>query len=211
MATATPIADLTAHARIRNAALSGFARQGVTATSVREVARSAGVSPGLVQHHFPSKEALRAAVDDHVVEVARAAFSDLPEPDSLAESLEELGVRVGRFVADQPDALLYVARAAADGDEAALRGFDAFVAIAESQWRGLIERGLVSSDIDLPWAALHVTLINLGSVLFAEAVSRHLPASFDAPDQLARWRRATTSLFEHGLAEPRGQPGQGSA
>jgi len=202
MVSTTASADLRAEARIRNAALKGFALQGITATSVREIARSAGVSPGLVQHHFPSKAALRTAVNEHVGDVARRAFADVPEPDSLTESLKELGLRVARFVREQPDALLYVARAAADGQEAALRSFDVFVEIAERQWRALADRGLLNDGIDLPWAALQVTLINLGAVLFADAVSRHLPASFHDPDQLDRWQHATTALFEHGLALP---------
>jgi AcrR family transcriptional regulator len=42
--------DLSTYARIRNAALEGFATRGVAATSIRDVATAAGVSPGLVQH-----------------------------------------------------------------------------------------------------------------------------------------------------------------
>jgi hypothetical protein len=39
--------DLTGLARIRNAALEGFARDGAAGTSLRDVAKAAGVSPGL--------------------------------------------------------------------------------------------------------------------------------------------------------------------
>ena len=49
--------------RIRTTALRLFAAQGAAATSLREVAREAGVAPGLVVHHFGGKEGLRAAVD----------------------------------------------------------------------------------------------------------------------------------------------------
>jgi AcrR family transcriptional regulator len=192
--------DLTARARIRNAALEGFARRGAAATSTREIARAAGVSPGLVQHHFPTKDSLRAAIDDHVVKVAEAAFSGLSETSTLIESLEELGERVSRFVREEPDALLYVARAALQGEDAGLRSFDAFVAIADAQWRRLADDGLLDAEVDLPWAALHVTIINLGTVLFAEAVSRHLPDSFSTPEQVDRWRAATVALFDRGLS-----------
>ena len=56
--------DLTARARIRNAALRLFAQCGVERTSIRAIAREAGVSSGLVQHHFGTKGALRAACDE---------------------------------------------------------------------------------------------------------------------------------------------------
>jgi TetR/AcrR family transcriptional regulator, regulator of cefoperazone and chloramphenicol sensitivity len=58
--------DLTAQARIRDAAIRLFADRGYPGTSIRDVARSAGVSPGLVQHHYGSKEGLRHACDVHV-------------------------------------------------------------------------------------------------------------------------------------------------
>src|SRR5947209_13632787 len=52
MRTATAVldSDLTGKARIRDAAMALFAKQGVAATSLRAVARAAGVSPGLVVH-----------------------------------------------------------------------------------------------------------------------------------------------------------------
>ncbi|HEX4444785.1 MAG TPA: TetR family transcriptional regulator [Galbitalea sp.] len=57
-----PSDDLTARARIRDAAIEAFAAQGFDAT-VREIAARAGVSAGLITHHFGSKDALREACD----------------------------------------------------------------------------------------------------------------------------------------------------
>lgn len=82
--------DLTTFARIRNAALAGFASDGVAATSIRDVARAAGVSPGLVQHHFPTKAALGQAVNDDVAAIAIDAFRDVPAASSAADASEEL-------------------------------------------------------------------------------------------------------------------------
>jgi AcrR family transcriptional regulator len=59
-------ADLTGRARIRDAAITCFATEGFGA-SVRTIAESAGVSPGLVTHHFGSKDALRTACDAEVL------------------------------------------------------------------------------------------------------------------------------------------------
>ena len=60
--------DLTARARIREAALMHFAEEGYERATVRAIARSAGVSPGLLRHHYGSKEELRTACDDYVFE-----------------------------------------------------------------------------------------------------------------------------------------------
>ncbi|MGJ6122843.1 TetR family transcriptional regulator [Mycolicibacterium sp. Y3] len=59
--------DLTAAARIRDAAIDQFGQHGF-GTSVRAIATAAGVSPGLVIHHFGSKDKLRQACDDYVAE-----------------------------------------------------------------------------------------------------------------------------------------------
>ncbi|ANI41370.1 TetR family transcriptional regulator [Mycolicibacterium vaccae 95051] len=67
--------DLTAAARIRDAALDLFGREGFT-VSVRAIAAAAGVSPGLVIHHFGSKEGLRKACDDYVAETVRASKTE---------------------------------------------------------------------------------------------------------------------------------------
>jgi AcrR family transcriptional regulator len=67
--------DLTAAARIRDAAIELFGRDGF-AVGVRAIAAAAGVSPGLVLHHFGSKEGLRKACDDFVAETVRASKSE---------------------------------------------------------------------------------------------------------------------------------------
>ena len=59
--TRTDPEDLTARARIRDAALLHFGEQGFDRATIREIARTAGVSSGLVRHHFGSKQALREA------------------------------------------------------------------------------------------------------------------------------------------------------
>jgi AcrR family transcriptional regulator len=59
--------DRTARAVIRDEALRLFADRGPDGVSVRQIAAAAGVSPGLVLHHFGSKEGLRQAVDKHVL------------------------------------------------------------------------------------------------------------------------------------------------
>ena len=191
--------DLTAYARIRDAALELFADGGVRATSIRDVAAAAGVSPGLVQHHFTTKSGLRDAINDHVVAVAVEAFDELPTDGDPTLIQQQMGDRVTEFVRDNSVALRYVARAVADRDEGALRIFDAFVAISRAQWERLAEHGLLRPDASLEWASLHVVVLNLATVLMREAIERHLPAPFTEPHELERWNQATNGLFQRGL------------
>jgi TetR/AcrR family transcriptional regulator, regulator of cefoperazone and chloramphenicol sensitivity len=191
--------DLTAYARIRDAALELFADRGVPATSIRDIAAAAGVSAGLVQHHFGTKAELRNTINDHVVAIAAEALGDLPADGDPTKIQQQMGDRVTAFVRDNSIALRYVARGVADHDEGALRIFDAFVAIARVQWERLDEHQLLRPDASLDWAALHVVVLNLATVLMREAIERHLAAPFTDPAELERWNQASNALFQHGL------------
>jgi AcrR family transcriptional regulator len=65
------LADLTATARIRDAAIEQFGQHGF-GVGLRTIAEAAGVSAALVIHHFGSKDGLRKACDDYVAEEIRS-------------------------------------------------------------------------------------------------------------------------------------------
>lgn len=67
--------DLTTTARIRDAAIRQFGEHGF-GTTVRAIAAEAGVSAGLVIHHFGSKDALRKACDDYIAEQIHGAKAE---------------------------------------------------------------------------------------------------------------------------------------
>lgn len=63
-------ADLTAAARIRDAAIEQFGEHGF-GIGLRAIAQAAGVSAALVIHHFGSKDGLRKACEDYIAEEIR--------------------------------------------------------------------------------------------------------------------------------------------
>jgi AcrR family transcriptional regulator len=67
--------DLTAAARIRDAAIEQFGEYGF-GVGLRSIAEAAGVSAALVIHHFGSKDGLRKACDDYVAEEIRSDKSE---------------------------------------------------------------------------------------------------------------------------------------
>ncbi len=67
--------DLTTTARIRDAAIELFGRDGFD-VGVRAIAKAAGVSPALVIHHFGSKDGLRKACDTYLTESIRESKSE---------------------------------------------------------------------------------------------------------------------------------------
>ena len=81
--------DLTTAARIRDAAIEQFGTHGFT-TGVRAIAAAAGVSPGLVIHHFGSKDDLRKACDDYIAEYIRTAKSESIQSSDPATWLAQM-------------------------------------------------------------------------------------------------------------------------
>ncbi|MHB1064338.1 MAG: TetR family transcriptional regulator [Georgenia sp.] len=72
--------DLTARARIRDAAIRRFATDGMDAP-LRTIAADAGVSAGLILHHFSSRAGLRQACDRYVLDQVREHKSAVLGPD----------------------------------------------------------------------------------------------------------------------------------
>ena len=181
--------------RILAAALEGFARNGVKATSIRDVAAASDVSPGLVQHYFSSKGALRAAVDEHVTAVARAALSVRKVDGQLIDQIPHPRTPL---LARHFTAFLYLAPPLREADNAAMAIFDTLTELCRDQLSVLKRNGMLRSDLDLEWAALHTVLINLGTVIMEPGVSRQLGRPFLTTRQVQRWKQATTALFVSG-------------
>jgi AcrR family transcriptional regulator len=183
--------------RIRDAALKSFAAYGTSATSLRTVAGAAGVSLGLVQHHFATKAGLIKAVDDHVLEVLRATLSQ-PVPEPPADSIADVGRRVGRLFAEQPEVLDYVGRALTDGSPLGVTVFDSLVAMGKARWDQRRELGLTRPDLDPAWGVMNPLVLALGTVILRPHLDRHLPEPFRTPTQLDRWQEAVNSLLRDG-------------
>jgi AcrR family transcriptional regulator len=81
--------DLTAVARIRDAAIERFGAQGF-GVGLRSIAEAAGVSAALVIHHFGSKDGLRKACDDYVAEEVRSSKSAAMNSSDPATWLAQL-------------------------------------------------------------------------------------------------------------------------
>jgi AcrR family transcriptional regulator len=181
--------DPTARGRIRDAALAEFAERGVAAATIRGIARRAGVSPALVQHHFSTKENLREACDEHAMRyLGNAAREGLDEgriddPDHLR-----------RLYESTPTVLRYLARALVDGSEAAARTFDEMVRLTEDRLADP-EDGLA----DPHDRAVVYTAMRLGVTVLHEHVSRGLGGDLFSPEVATRAGLATLDVTAPGI------------
>ncbi|WP_019631925.1 TetR/AcrR family transcriptional regulator [Actinomadura atramentaria] len=188
--------DLTARARIRDAALREFAEHGVKGATIRGIARAAGVSPGLVQHHFGTKDGLRAACDEYTVDVIRTV-----KRDALDHGVEDPGV-LGVAVAIGLPIQRYLARSLVDGSPGAAALFDDSVAVTTD----LLDQGsggLNRPDTDdLPGYAAVLTAMSFGLVVLHEHLGRALGADPLTPEGYPRMALAVLDVFGEALVAP---------
>ncbi len=152
------LADLTARARIRDAAIACFAEAGFD-TSFRTIAARAGVSPGLITHHFGSKEALRAECDAEVFRRYHALKSETLD-DPSANLLERLA-RPG----DAALVTVYMLRALAAGGAAAREFFESLVDHVRQVTAESVGAGLVRPSRDEEARARYLTAHSMGALL----------------------------------------------
>ncbi|MBI3228392.1 MAG: TetR/AcrR family transcriptional regulator [Mycolicibacterium cosmeticum] len=180
--------------KIRDAALVSFAAQGVGATSLREVACAAGVSIGLVQHHFGTKAGLVDAVDQHVTQVLRTTLASGPGPTTL----DAFGQQVTALLVQHTTVVDYLARSLVEDTPVGSSIFDTLIEQGMVRWQLRADEGLTRDDLDHTWAALNPVLLFFGTVLLRSHIDRHLPAPFTSPDQLARWGVAVNDMMRKG-------------
>ena len=171
--TSHPVAtDLTAKARIRIAALELFAEHGAPAATMRKVAERAGVTVGLVTHHYGSKEALRGAVDEYVVETFRAALDAVPV-DTDARDVPAVRDRNVALMLLENEALQkYVRRAyiePADGRRGVLERLTDLTLAEVRQLRADRIASTRRSETD---QAMQVVIRQLGAMLMQPLVDR---------------------------------------
>ncbi|GLZ01432.1 TetR/AcrR family transcriptional regulator [Actinoplanes sp. NBRC 103695] len=77
--------DLTARARIRDAAIELFAERGIAPATIRDIAERAGVSSGLLRHHFGSKDGLREACDEYAMSKMTEIRERMLGPNAMAD------------------------------------------------------------------------------------------------------------------------------
>jgi AcrR family transcriptional regulator len=185
----TAFEDLTARARIRVAALKHFAEDGYERTTIRSVAHTAGVSPGLLRHHYGSKEALREACDAFVFEFLRHINARLLVDPSIAAEARR-AVRPFQQ---------YLARALVDGSPTMGSIFDEMVTMTE-QWIATADEDRSDPPAsDLRIRAALVTAMAAGIPLLHEHVSRALGTDMFAPEGDRLVALALLDIYSHRL------------
>jgi AcrR family transcriptional regulator len=195
---------------IRDEALRLFAEHGADAVSLRQVAAAAGVSAGLVVHHFGGKNGLRAAVDEHaagicedvVREVRRSTRRDgdgnpvspLAEDDASSFT----GALLRRLPQGSPIPL-YLRRLLLAGDQAGLRVFRSWYRARRELLDEMVAAGAVRPGRDQAVCSAFLVMNDLAALLMRDQLIQVLGLDPLAPEGMARWTRHAVEVYREGL------------
>jgi AcrR family transcriptional regulator len=152
-------ADLTAAARIRDAAIEQFGQLGF-GVGLRTIAEAAGVSAALVIHHFGSKEGLRKACDDYVAEEIRSSKSEAMRSNDPATWLSQMA-EIESYAALTG----YVVRSLQSGGELASMLWRRMIENAEEYMAEGVRAGTIKPSRDPHARAKYLAIASGGGLL----------------------------------------------
>jgi len=168
--------DRSTKARIRDAGIDCVAEHGVAATTARKVAAAAGVSTGLVIHHFGSMEGLRSECDEYVAAAIRRRKT---ESMSAGPGLDPLAALRD---ADLGPLMSYLVRVLAEDSPSVNALVDEMVADAEEYLQRGVENGMLRPSADPRGRAAVLTLWSLGGLVLHRHMERILGVDLTASD-----------------------------
>ncbi|MEU1408504.1 TetR family transcriptional regulator [Streptomyces sp. NPDC005728] len=167
-------------AAIIEAARHTFAERGYARTTLREIARRAGVTHGLITRHFASKERLFLAAVPGNRDLEQVAAGD---PETLPDRIADAFVR--RLETDAVnDPLIALLRSAASDERAAAHLLVAMQEHSAIVYRSVLSPGesaLPDDDLDTRVALVGAQMIG---VAFSRYIARTEPLASMPPDRL---------------------------
>lgn len=190
--------DLKAAAVIRNVATRLFADRGAAGVTVREIADAAGVSPGLVMHHYGSKDGLKAAVDRRAVAYFEEMLGELArigEQGGSASLAELLAARLEH----EPVMVDYVRRLLLDGGVAADALFARLFEATVAGMRSLAEAGVVRPAQDERIRTAFLLANDLSVLLLRRQIARVTGTDPLSREGLVPWTAAVMDVYTGGI------------
>jgi TetR/AcrR family transcriptional regulator, regulator of cefoperazone and chloramphenicol sensitivity len=151
--------DLTTTARIRDAAIQQFGEHGF-GIGVRAIASAAGVSAGLVIHHFGSKEGLRKVCDDHIAEEIHSSKSAAIQSSDPATWLAQMSE-----IEDYAPMMAYLVRSMQSGSELGKNFWRRMIANTEDYLEQGVRAGTIKPSRDPKARAKYLGIVGGGGFL----------------------------------------------
>jgi len=180
--------------RLVEVATALFAKDGFQSTSLRAIAKEAGVSPALLVHHFGSRDQLiETCITETLGELVGTKMDMIARP--LSESLDEWRSDLGQNVVK----LDFFRQVMLFGGKNATILFDRMVKEAKQMLLAEIESGNMRKVQNPDDTALVMTMHGLAPLILKEQVDSTLGGSFFNPEVGVRLAAASLEIYTRGI------------
>lgn len=162
-----------------------FAQYGEDRVSLRAVAAEAGVTLGLVQHHYKTKEGLREAVDQLVVDHFADAIADVPTDGTPSRVAADRDAAVRAMLAANPVVVNYLRRTVLEPDASRVQAghlLEVLVDLTRRELTKLRSAGAASTQVPESVQVARILLQQFGELFLQpmiDSIWQHLDASPD--------------------------------
>ena len=174
-----------------------FSEKGFNSVSVREITSAAGVSPGLLIHHFKSKEAfIKACIDEVFGEV----LSFKTEPDPL-----DMNTQLNKWKSNPEfykTPLKFFKAVMSSNSEYSKQLFELILDGSRKVLEDGVKNGLVKKPSDLEMTNLVLAVNSLGTILLSDYIRDQLGGEFTDPEYAQGFMQANLEIYTNGVYAP---------
>lgn len=173
--------------RILRAARKRFLQQGVDGASLRDIARDARTSVGMIHYWFPTKDALfMAVIEEHYGTLVEGFAVSLAPDASIEERVRRLYLRLAAMSEDELTVLRIVLResmiAGPRLKKVSKRFLEGHVPLVIATVLEGLSSGALDAQLPPMVAAISLAALGLVPVVMLRRIAPVLPAGMDIPD-----------------------------
>lgn len=184
---------------IIEAATRLFAERGFEGTAMRDIAKSAGVSLGLVTQFHGTKLELHRAVDAHVLNEFARGMAAIPDQHNFIETGYQ---SVVEFVSRHELQYRYIRRALVENSPGSDEFFKKYHEMQIEIIKRAKKQGAVAEDIDDQWAALVLIFLSLGPIFCMDQVETIIGKSVFDVGSIETRNAVYGRLLRQGFMQP---------
>lgn len=184
----------TTREQLLSIAVEMFAEQGFAGTSLRSIAKRAGVSPALLIHHFDTKDAL---IKEAISKTLGSWVAD--EKAAMLDDESKQLQNWQAVMAKGTTPLNFFRQVLLAGGDYAQRLFDAAVSETEVLLDQMQSTGRLRELSDKQTTALIMTISGLGSVLLMSQIEKTLGGPISSDHVASRLMNANNEMLRDGV------------
>jgi AcrR family transcriptional regulator len=179
-----------------------FAERGVDRVTIREVATAADVSPALVMHHYGSKQGLKDAVDQRVLDLMEHLIGDVAGSLGAASSTS-IAELCAAGLESEPHLVAYLRRVLVEGGDAAGIVFRRLFEVTRATLAAMEQAGLVRPAANPAVRDAFLLVNDLVVFLLRDQITAVIGSDPLASDGLAMWSDQVIDVYANGImSEP---------